>query len=173
MSWLDDQFTHMNKNQVVFANGALHWLTSNCTYILALDLGCDVWRKIRLPEEITCRSGSRVYLLEFEGCLSVIQISDAWMFIWVMKNYMHGEWHLMDRVSLRCIKELVPGVFPISQSGECVFLATHRHVLVCHRKSRVWKEMYSSKSSSSIPLWFSAHSFRSTIFSCNFGAARM
>ncbi|MED6209272.1 hypothetical protein PIB30_053129 [Stylosanthes scabra] len=97
ISFQDDHFTHMNKNQVVYVNNALHWLT----------------------------------------------------------------------VSLRCIRGMVPGIFPISQTGEYVFLATHKQVLVYHRKTQVWKEMYSVKYSSTLPLWFSAHAYRSTMFSCN------
>lgn len=167
VSFQDDHFTHMNKNQVVFVNGALHWLTANCSCILVLDLDCDVWKKMPLPDEVSYGSGNRVYLLESDGCLSVIQISDAWMNIWVLEDYEREEWHLVDRVSLRCIRGLVPGIFPISQTGECVFLATYKQVLVYQRKNRVWKEMYSVKNSSTLPLWFSAHAFRSTIFSCH------
>ncbi|KAF2310312.1 hypothetical protein P3X46_005823 [Hevea brasiliensis] len=167
VSFQDDHFTHMNRNQVVFVNGALHWLTGSFSCILALDLDCDVWRKISLPDELSSGAGNRVYLLESDGCLSVIQISEAWMKIWVMKDYKCELWHEVDRVSLRCIRGMVPGIFPISQTGECVFLATYKQVLVYHRRSRVWKEMFSVKNSSALPLWFSAHAFRSTLFSCN------
>ncbi|KAF3456402.1 hypothetical protein FNV43_RR01052 [Rhamnella rubrinervis] len=167
VSFQDDQFTHMNRNQVVFVNRALHWLTASCSCILVLDLDRDIWRKMSLPDEVNYGSGNRVYLLESDGCLSVIQISDIWMKIWVLKNYEKEEWHLVDRVSLRCIKGLVPGIFPISQTCGYVLLATHKQVLVYHHKSRVWKVMYSVKNSSTLPLWFSAHSFRSTIFSCH------
>ncbi|KAK3190325.1 hypothetical protein Dsin_029886 [Dipteronia sinensis] len=167
VSFQDDQFSHMNINQVVFVNGALHWLTGSSSRILALDLDCDVWRKISLPDEVCYGSGNRIYLLESDGCLSVIQISDVWMKTWVLKDYYSEEWHAADRVSLRCIKVLVPSIFPISQTGECVFFATHKQVLVYHWKSKLWKEMYSVKNSSTLPLWFSAHAFRSTIFSCN------
>lgn len=167
VSFQDDQFTHMNKNQVVYVNRALHWLTGSSSSILVIDLDCDIWRKMSLPYEVGEESGNRVYLLELDGCLSVMQISDTWMNIWVLKNYEKEEWSLVDRVSLRCIRGLVPGIFPICQSGEVVFLATHKQVLVYHRKSRVWKEMYSVKNSSTLPLWFSAHAFRSTIFSCH------
>ncbi|KAJ8766262.1 hypothetical protein K2173_022321 [Erythroxylum novogranatense] len=163
----NEHFTHMNKNQVVFVNRSLHWLTGSCLFILALDLDLDVWRKISLPEQVSYGVGSRVYLLELDGCLSVIQISDAWMTIWVMSDYQSEQWHVVDRVSLRCIRVMVPGIFPISQTGEYVFLATHRQVLVYHRRSGVWKEMYSVENSFSLPLWFSAHSFRSTISSYN------
>ncbi|GAV71675.1 F-box domain-containing protein [Cephalotus follicularis] len=167
VSFQDDQFSHMNRNQVVFVNDTLHWLTRTCSCILALDLDCDLWRKISLPDEVRYGSGNRVNLLELDGCLSVIQISDAWMKIWVMKEYQREEWHMVDRVSLRCIKGMVPGVFPISQNGQYVLFATHKQVLVYHWKSRLWKEMYSVKNTSTLPLWFSAHTFRSTIFSCN------
>ncbi|XP_050217039.1 F-box protein At5g49610 [Mercurialis annua] len=167
VSFQDEDFTHMNRNQVVFVNGALHWLTSSCSYILALDLDCDVWRKILLPDEVSCGAGCRVFLLESDGCLSVIQISETWMKIWAMKEYESEKWDVVDNVSLRCIRGMMPGIFPISQSGECVFLATHKQVLVYHRRSRLWKEMYSVKDSSALPLWFSAHAFRSTILPCN------
>ncbi|CAI0467557.1 unnamed protein product [Linum tenue] len=164
----DDHFTHMNRHQVVFVNGSLHWLTGSCLFVLVLDVECDVWRKISLPDEVSYGVGNRVYLLELEGCLSVVQISEAWMKIWAMKEYDSEVWSVVDRVSLRCIRGMVPGIFPISQTSEHVFLATHKQVLVYNRKSRVWKEMYSLKTnSSSFPLWFSAHAFRSTIFPCD------
>ena len=44
----------------------------------------------------------------------------------------------------------------ISQSVRLVLLATHKQVVVHHQKSRVWKEMFSMKHSSTLPLWFSA-----------------
>ena len=167
VSFQEDHFTHMNKNQVVFVNDTLHWLTGSCSYILALDLDYENWRKISLPDEVSYGTGNRVYLLECSGCLSLIQISDAWMKIWVMKDYERELWHMVDRVSLRCIRGLVPGIFPITQTGEYVFLATHKQVLVYHRRTRVWKEMYSVKNSAPLPLWFSAHAFQSTIFPCD------
>ncbi|KAI8002850.1 F-box protein [Camellia lanceoleosa] len=166
VSLQDDYFTQMNRNQVVYVNGSLHWLTSSCSCILVLDLNCDIWRKISLPDELCSGSGNRVYLLELDGDLSVVQISEAWMTIWVMKDYEREEWHMVDRVSLRCIRGMVPGIFPISQASQYVFLATHKQVLVYYRNSRVWKEMYSVKNSCTLPLWFSAYEFRSTIFSC-------
>ncbi|XP_027115857.1 F-box protein At5g49610 isoform X2 [Coffea arabica] len=152
VSLQDDHFTHMNRNQVVFINGSLHWLTGSCTCLLVLDLECDMWRRILLPNEVNCAVGNRAYLLESEGCLSVIQISEAWMNIWVMKDYEREEWHMVDKVSLRCIRGMVPGIFPISQTGEYVFLATHKQVLVYQLKNKVWKEMYSVKNSSTLPL---------------------
>lgn len=103
----------MNMNQVVFVNRALHWLTGSCSSILVLDLDCDIWRKMSLPEEVSYGSRNRVYLLESDGCLSVIQISDIWMKIFVLKNYEKEEWHLVDRVSLRCIKGLVQASFQL------------------------------------------------------------
>ncbi|CAK9145701.1 unnamed protein product [Ilex paraguariensis] len=163
----DDHFSHMNRNQVVFINGSLHWLTETCSSVLVVDLDCDILRKISLPDEVRCGIGSRVYLLELDGCLSIIQISEAWMNIWVLKDYEREEWCMVDSVSLRCIRGMVPGIFPISQTSQYVFLATHKQVLVYQRNSKVWKEMYSVKNSSTLPLWFSAHAFRSTIFSCH------
>lgn len=164
----DHGFTHMNRNQVVFLKGSLHWMTQSFAYILVLDLNFDVWRRILLPEEMGCGngSGSRVYLLELEGKLSVIQISSVWMNIWVLQDYEKGHWDMIDRVSLRCIRGMVPGIFPISQGADYVFLAGHKQVLVYQRKTRVWKEMFSVKNNFTMPLWFSAHSFRATIFSC-------
>ncbi|KAL3812248.1 hypothetical protein ACJIZ3_013516 [Penstemon smallii] len=162
----DDRFTHMNRNQVVFINSALHWLTASCSCVLVLDLNFETWRKILLPNEVGSGSGNRIYLLESEGRLSVIQISDVWMSIWVMEDYENEVWNMVDRVSLRCIRGMVPGIFPISQRGEFVFLATHKQVLVYQLKNRIWMEMYSVSNGASLPLWFSAHAFRSTIFSC-------
>ncbi|CBI22847.3 unnamed protein product, partial [Vitis vinifera] len=136
-----------------------------CSCVLALDLDGEVWKKIKLPDEVGYGSGNRVYLLDYDGCLSVIQISDASMNIWVLKDYEMGEWNLVDRVSLQCIRGLVPGVFPISQTGEYVFFATYKQVLVYRRNGGVWKEMYSVKGSFPLPLWFSAHAFRRSLFS--------
>lgn len=112
------------------------------------------------------RDRKQGHLLESDGYLSIVQISEAWMTIWVLKDYEKEEWLVVDRVSLRCIRGMVPGIFPISQTGQYVFLATHKQVLMYHRDSRVWKEMYSVETSSTLPLWFSAHAFRSTMFSC-------
>lgn len=180
VSLQDVHFTHMNGNQVVFVNEALHWLTESCSCVFVFDLKLKLklkceeeaeekWRKIFLSDELSSGVGNRVYLLELEGCLSVIQISDTWMNIWVMKEEERGgeKWEMVDRVSLRCIRGMVPGIFPISQTHEYVFLATHKQILVYQRKCRVWKEMYSVNSSSILPLWFSAHAFRSTVFSCH------
>ncbi|KAF7837686.1 F-box protein [Senna tora] len=156
ITFQDDHFSHMNKNQVVFNS-----------YMLVLDLSCDIWRKMQLPYDVIHGMGYRIYLLEFNGRLSIIQISEAWMNIWVLSDYWKEEWSMVDKVSLRCIRGMVPGIFPISQTDEYIFLATHKQVLVYHRKSRVWKEMYSVKFSSTFPLWFSAHAYRSSMFSCN------
>ncbi|KAE9591618.1 putative F-box domain-containing protein [Lupinus albus] len=163
----DDHFTRMNKNQVVFVNNALHWLTASSTYILVLDLSCDIWRKKLLPYDLVYGMRNRIYLLDFDGCLSVIQISEAWMNIWVLKDYRIDEWCMVDKVSLRCIRGMVPGIFPINQTSDYIFMATHKQVLVYHRNSQVWKEMYTVKHSSTLPLWFSAHAYCSTMFSCN------
>ncbi|KAK4265931.1 hypothetical protein QN277_026918 [Acacia crassicarpa] len=167
ISYQDDHFSHMNKNQVVFVNNALHWLTVNSAYILVLDLSCDIWRKMQLPYDVIYGMGHRIYLLEFNGCLSIIQISEAWMNIWVLNDYRKEEWSMVDKVSLRCIRGMVPGIFPISQTDEYILLATHKQVLVYHHKTRIWKEMFSLKHSSALPLWFSAHAYRSALFPCN------
>lgn len=157
----DHAFTHMNRNQVVFLNDSLHWMTRSFAYILVLDLNLDSWTRIVLPDEMGC-SGNRVYLLEFDGKLSVVQISSVLMKIWV---YEDGRWDVIDRVSLRCIRGMVSGIFPICQGRDYVFLAGYKQVLLYHRVTRTWKEMYSVKNNNStMPLWFSAHSFRATIF---------
>ncbi|PKI72808.1 hypothetical protein CRG98_006788 [Punica granatum] len=87
----DDHFTH-EQEPGVFVYGALHWLTGGA------------W--------------NRVYLLESDGYLSVIQISEAWLNIWVLKNYESEDWNLVARASLRCIRGLVLGIFPISQTRD-------------------------------------------------------
>lgn len=161
----DDYFTHMNINQVVYVNGSLHWLTGNCSCIFVLDLKYDIWGKIALPYEVRYGSGIRAYLLDLDGLLSIVQISDAWLTIWVLKDYDAEKWEVFDKVSLRCIRGMVPGIFPISQSGEYLFLATHKQVLVYNRRAKVWKEMYAVRNGCTLPLWFSAHSFRSTLLS--------
>ncbi|CAL0309229.1 unnamed protein product [Lupinus luteus] len=149
-------------NQVVFVNNALYWLTASSTYILVLDLSCDIWRKKSLPYDLFYGIRNRSYLLDFDGCLSVIQISEAWMNIWVLKDYWTDEWCMVDKVSLRCIRGMVSRIFPISQTSEYVFMATRKQDLVYHHNSCVWKEMYTVKHSSTLPLWFSAHAYVSS-----------
>ncbi|KAK2647259.1 hypothetical protein Ddye_022454 [Dipteronia dyeriana] len=95
----------MNRNQVVFVNGVLHWLTGSSSCMLALDLDCDVWRKISLPDEVCYGSGNRIYLLDSDDCLLVIQISDVWMKTWVLNDYYSEEWHAADRASLRLLRD--------------------------------------------------------------------
>ncbi|KAJ8636262.1 hypothetical protein MRB53_010529 [Persea americana] len=128
----------------------------------------EAWKKITLPGEIvnSYGRGNRIYLLELEGAVSVIQISADWMSIWVLKDYVREEWLLADRVSLRCIKAFIPSAFPISQNRDFVFLATQRQILIYGRRNKVWKELYSVRTATAYPLWFSAHAFRSTLFSC-------
>ncbi|KAL6987952.1 hypothetical protein U1Q18_013698 [Sarracenia purpurea var. burkii] len=87
VSFQDDYFTHMNRNQTVYLNGLLHWLTGSCSCILVLDLKCDIWGKLLLPEEVICGTGIRVHLLELDGNLPIVQISKAWVTIWLLKNY--------------------------------------------------------------------------------------
>ncbi|KAL5983421.1 hypothetical protein ACLOJK_017506 [Asimina triloba] len=165
-SCLED-FTHMNRNQAVFASGSVHWLTYTCSHVLVLDLGTEVWRKIRLPDEIVNGSGTRIYLLELEGKVSVIEISGGWMTIWVLLDYERAEWTIVDRVSLRCIKASIRSAFPISQNDDFIFLATQNQVLVFSRKNKVWKVVYSVMGMVAYPLWFSAYAFRSTLLSCH------
>ncbi|KAL2553159.1 ABC transporter C family member 3-like [Forsythia ovata] len=47
--------------------------------------------KILLPEEVNRGSGSRIQLLESDGLLSMIQISDVWMNINIMEDYAREE----------------------------------------------------------------------------------
>ncbi|CAM8989441.1 hypothetical protein QQ045_009091 [Rhodiola kirilowii] len=162
----DASFTHMSKIQVVFINGMLHWLAACYSFVLLMDLSCDVWKKILLPLELSHESGTRVYLLQLDESLSVIQISDSWMNIWVLSNYENQEWTMVGQVSLRCIRVMVPEIFPVSQTATCVYFATHKQILVYNRKTRVWKEMFSVKNGSSLPLWYSAQAFQSTMFPC-------
>lgn len=167
-SWSDwsDEFTHMNRNQVVYAKGSLHWLTHSCSYILVLDLYLEAWRKIPLPSNFVGGYRNRIYLLELEGSVSVIQLSDNWMLIWMLKDYLREEWVMADKVSLRCIGAFATGAFPISMNRDFVFLATQREILIYGRKDKVWKEVYSVRGTTAYPLWFSAYAFRSTLFPC-------
>ncbi|KAM3216330.1 hypothetical protein P3L10_025771 [Capsicum annuum] len=73
-----EQFTHMNKKQVVFVNGGLHWLADSCSCMVVLDLSNDVWRKIQLPNEISYGVRSQLYLLELDGRLSIILVFQFW-----------------------------------------------------------------------------------------------
>ncbi|XP_031499065.1 F-box protein At5g49610 [Nymphaea colorata] len=163
----NDEFTHMNKNQAVYAYGALHWLTYRSSYVLALDLEKGTWRKVSLPDALLGSCNSRIYLLELEGSVSIIQITEGMMVIWLLKDYVNQIWMVADRISLRCVKAFMSSIFPISQSRDCVFLATQKHVLLYHRESKVWKELFSVKNTIAFPLWFSAHAYRRTLFSCH------
>lgn len=166
VSLRDDRFGQIQKNRGVFVNGALHWLTDTPSCIFAIDLQYDVCRKVCLPEQLN-EYGHRVYLLELDGRLSIVEILENWMKIWVLKCYEDEIWELADRVSLRCIQGLAPGIFPISQTEDYMFLTTRKQVLLYNRRSRMWKEMYSVKNGSVLPLWYKAHTFRSTLFSCS------
>ncbi|GAB2233289.1 hypothetical protein Droror1_Dr00002508 [Drosera rotundifolia] len=160
----EDFSSQISRNQVVFARGMLHWLMIKSSCLLVLDLGNDVWRRLALPVGIV---GCRVYLLEMDGCVSVVQIRDAWMSIWVLRDYVTEIWEMVDKVSLRCIRGMVPGIFPICQNSKIMFLATYKRVLAYHKRTKVWKEMYTLKNGSALPLWFSAHAFRSSLTSCS------
>ncbi|XP_068663865.1 F-box protein At5g49610 [Aristolochia californica] len=162
---LNDEFTHMNKNQVVFVKDSLHWLTKWSRYVLVLDLDNEAWSKIHLPHEIVNVLDTKIYLLELEGSLSVVQILKNYMITWNLNSYMKEEWVVKYTVSLSCIEALVPTTFPISQTKDFVFLATHRQILIYNRKSKGWKQAYSVDKAVAFPLWFYSHSFRSTIFS--------
>lgn len=168
VSYICEDFTWINRNQVVFFNGALHWITKSCSYVLALDLGDCVWRKISMPEEIVANGfKGRIYLSELEGFVSVVQFSGDWMSTWVLKDYLREEWALEDRVHLRCIRGFSTSAFPLSQSKDVVFLATQKKVLTYCRKSKVWREIYAVEDNYTFPLWFSTYSFRSTLFPCH------
>lgn len=162
----EDYIVNIPKSQVVCVNNALYWLTWSDN-ILVLDLSCDAWRKITLPSELKPVPGKALHLLELDGCLSVIQVSESWMDIWVFKEFDTEKWCKVDRVSIRCITALVPLVFPICQTREFVLLATHDNVLVYHQKSKQWKEMYSLKCISYYPMWLTTFSFQSTMLSCH------
>lgn len=167
ISYVYEEFTHMNRNQVVFFNGALHWLTYSCSYVLALDLGEFVWRKISMPEEVVGSGfAGRIYLLDFEGLVSVIRILGDWMSTWVLRDYVREKWVLEDKVSLGCIRGFATSAFPISQSKDVVFLATQKKVLTYGRRDRVWREIFAVEDNCTYPLWFSAHSFRNSLFPC-------
>ncbi|KAJ6720924.1 F-BOX PROTEIN INTERACTION DOMAIN PROTEIN [Salix viminalis] len=79
-------------------------------------------RKISLPDEVIYSAGNRAHLLELDGCLSVIQISEEWMKIWAMKDYESEEWHLEDRHMLsgpqssRVIKNVADMGIPASRT---------------------------------------------------------
>ncbi|KAM7280391.1 hypothetical protein ACFE04_007525 [Oxalis oulophora] len=161
----EESFTHMSGTRVVYVSGALHCLSSKAPRVHALDLERQRWTKISLPQEIRYGRGNRFYLLELDGCLSLIQISNTLMKTWVMNDYVMEEWKIVEEVSLKCIRGMIAGIFPISQNTDYVFFATHKHVFVYHRKSKEWKEMYSVQNNSTLPLWFSAFPFRSTLFS--------
>ncbi|CAL9145206.1 unnamed protein product [Musa hybrid cultivar] len=167
VSLMHDEFTHMNRCQVVFSCGLLHWLTHSCSYVLAFDLKSGVWGKILLPDEVlTTRSGSRVYLLELEGSVSVVQITGVWMSIWVLRNHDTEQWTLVDRVHLRCISAFAASIFPVSQSRDVAFMATQKKILIYNLKGKVWKEVYGANGTVTYPLWFSSYGFRSTLFPC-------
>ncbi|KAG0470556.1 hypothetical protein HPP92_016642 [Vanilla planifolia] len=171
VSSLYDEFTHMNRNQVVLSNSSLHWLTHSCSYVLVLDLRLNAWRKISLPEEIIAVGfWGRIYLLELEGSVSLIQISSMWMNIWVLKDYEREYWVLVDRVHLRCIWGFAASAFPVCLSSDVVFLATQRKILTYGRKNMVWKEVFSVGDNIAYPLWFLAQPFRSSLFPCDQGA---
>ncbi|KAJ6796159.1 F-box protein-like [Iris pallida] len=133
----------MNRNQVVYSTGALHWLTHACMYLLVLDLRDLAWRKMSMPEEIAAAGGfaGRVYLLDFEGSVSVVRIYREWMSVWVLEDYRRELWVLKDRVNLRCIRGFATSAFPVSQSKDVVFLATQKKVLTYGRKDKVWREV--------------------------------
>ncbi|ERN03152.1 hypothetical protein AMTRI_Chr02g263410 [Amborella trichopoda] len=161
----NDVFTHMNRNQVVFARRSLHWLTYSTSHILVLNLDKEIWMRIPLPNVLVGAYNCRVYLLELEGAVSLVQITEGFMSIWVLDDCVGENWVELERVNLRCIKGFIPSIFPISQSRDLIFLATQRHIFVYHLKSMVWKEVYSVKNSVAYPLWFSSYAHRSTLYS--------
>lgn len=168
ISCLYEEFTHMNRSQVVFSGDSLHWLTHCCTYVLVFYLKGRVWGKIWMPEEVLLtRSGSRIYLLELEGSVSVVQLSGVWMSVWVLKDHGTEQWSLVDRVHLRCINGYIASVFPICQSRDVIFMATQKKVLMYDRIGKVWKEIYGVRGASTYPLWFMSYAFRPSLFPCH------
>ncbi|KAJ4820790.1 F-box protein [Rhynchospora pubera] len=169
---LIDEFTHMNRNQAVHDNCSIYWLTQSCTHLLYFDSEIENWGKIALPGEILgTQNGSRVYLLEYEGHVSVIQISQGVMSTFVMKDRNLEKWYLLDQVKLNCIGCFANSGIPVGQNRCFVFLAAQRNVLAYDRRSRVWKEAGSSSrcsSGSMYPLWFSAFPFKGSLFPCKF-----
>ncbi|XP_020080821.1 F-box protein At5g49610-like isoform X3 [Ananas comosus] len=162
-----DEFTCMNRNQSVYAGCSMNWLTHCCRYVSVLDLENMLWGKITLPDEVLAtQQGTRFYLLELEGSVSVVQMSRFWMSTWVLKDRAKEEWALVDRVNLRCIDGYAASVFPISQTKDVVFMATQKKILMHDRNSRVWKEVYGVEGNFTYPLWFSAFAFGSTLFPC-------
>ncbi|KAG6536116.1 F-box protein At5g49610-like [Zingiber officinale] len=167
VSSMNDEFTHMNRCQVVFSCGLLHWLTQSWSHLLVFDPKSGVWSKMSLPDEVLMtRSGSRLYLLELEGSVSVVQITGMLMSIWVLTNHCTELWTLFDTVHLRCIKVLAASIFPIGVSRDVIFMATQKKIMIYNLKDKVWKELYSVNGPVTYPLWFSAYGFRSTLFPC-------
>lgn len=167
-----DEFTCMkSRNQSVYAGCSMNWLTHCCRYVAVLDLENMLWGKITFPDEaLATRQGTRFYLLELEGSVSLVQMSRFWMSTWVLKDRAREEWALVDRVNLRCIDGYAASVFPISQTKDVVFMATQKKILMHDRNSRVWKEVYGVEGNFAYPLWFSAFAFGSTLFPCRQGA---
>ncbi|XP_019708708.1 F-box protein At5g49610 [Elaeis guineensis] len=167
ISCLYEEFTHMNRSQVVFSSNSLHWLTHSCTYVLAFDLKGGVWGKIWLPDEVLLsRNGSRIYLLELDGLVSVVQISGVWMSVWVLRDHGTEQWSLVDKVHLRCINGYTASVFPICQSRDVIFMATQKKVLMYDRNGKMWKEIHGVRGASTYPLWFLSYAFKSSLFPC-------
>ncbi|KAJ3669637.1 hypothetical protein LUZ60_011587 [Juncus effusus] len=164
---LFEEFTHMNQNQVVHTTCSINWLTQNCTCLLSFNFEKEIWGKISLPDEILAsQNGNRVYLLEFEGLVSVIRISQGVMSTFVLKDFDQEKWELLDRVNLKCIGGFANSGLPIGQNHCFVFMAAQQKVIVYNRKNRIWKEVFSGLRSM-YPLWFSAFPFKSSFFPCN------
>ncbi|KAL9269647.1 F-box protein-like protein [Drosera capensis] len=108
-----------------------------------------------------------------------LPVGDGWMcfrgsdhgrldeYMGVLRDYEMEIWEMVDKVSLRCIRRMVLGIFPICQNSKIMFLAMYKRVLAYHKRTKVWKEMYTLKNGSALPLWFSAHAFRSSLTSCS------
>ncbi|KAK4796614.1 hypothetical protein SAY86_028940 [Trapa natans] len=161
-----DEFSHINKNQAVFINGAFHWLTQNYD-VLVFVLKKNLWRKMTLPRHVGKGHMISIYLLECDGFLSVIQMSKEWMKIWLLKDYNKPDnWDLVDEVNLTNIRSTVPAIFPISQYGNCLLLASGKKILMYQKKSKEWKIIYSLNMEPTTPLWCSAFPFQITVSSC-------
>ncbi|KAK4770872.1 hypothetical protein SAY87_031404 [Trapa incisa] len=168
------EFSFISKNPAVFVNGAFHWITDGSpTILLVLDLSRDLWRKMTLPDKILQGPEDRVfYLLEFEGCLSVIQLSDSWMVTWVLENYDEKVWYMLDPVSLSSKRLLTLGtsmleMAPVSQTREDLILGIGLWMFDYQKNNEVWQLMYKmNKYGLTDPQCYSAFPFRATMLPC-------
>ncbi|KAK4797202.1 hypothetical protein SAY86_029528 [Trapa natans] len=170
---LDDlyEFSYIRKDPPVFINGAFHWITEYSPIVLlVLDLSRGLLRKMRLPDKILKEQEDNTYCsLEFEGCLSVIEISDSWMVTWVLQDYDNDVWYMLDRVSLNSnrLDLSMLEIVPICQTREDMVLGIGQWMFVYQRNSGEWKPRYKIMKYGHIdPLFYSAFPFRATMLPC-------